>query len=166
MRRPRAAKAWTPTATAIALASAPVRASTRRARAPIAIPIASSGQMKPGSAAGSTRPRRPAGESASSRARQPIRDALFGVLPDGSRGGLLRAMSKSGIKLLRAASDVVGGMPELALRLKTSETLLAKYMIGYRRLPDTLLLKVLDLILAERESGQTPARSEDLQRRL
>jgi len=75
-------------------------------------------------------------------------------------------MSKSGIKLLRAASDVVGGMPELALRLKTSETLLAKYMIGYRRLPDTLLLKVLDLILAERESGQTPARSEDLQRRL
>jgi len=66
-------------------------------------------------------------------------------------------MSKRAMKLLSAASDVVGGMPELALRLKTSETLLAKYMIGYRRLPDAVLLEVLDIILAERDARQVSA---------
>jgi hypothetical protein len=71
-------------------------------------------------------------------------------------------MNKNAIRLLKAASDVVGGMPELAVRLRTSETLLAKYMIGYQRLPDSLLIEVLDIVLAERDAGRSrPAQPRD-----
>jgi len=61
-------------------------------------------------------------------------------------------MSKSAMRILRAAADMVGGLPELAVRLGTHETFLAEYMVGYRPVPDPLLLKVLDIVLAERET--------------
>jgi hypothetical protein len=53
---------------------------------------------------------------------------------------------------LRAAADIVGGLPHLAAHLATDETLLARYMVGYQRLPDRLLLKVIDIVLAEGEA--------------
>ncbi|HEX2566942.1 MAG TPA: hypothetical protein VHN19_08930 [Burkholderiales bacterium] len=60
-------------------------------------------------------------------------------------------MSTRAGRILRAAADLVGGMPELAVRLGTNETILAQYMVGHRRVPDPLLLEVLDLMLAERD---------------
>ena len=67
-------------------------------------------------------------------------------------------MSKGAARLLRAASEAVGGMPALAVRLRTDEMLLARYMTGDRPLPDPLLLKVLDIILADRDGAGKESR--------
>lgn len=65
-------------------------------------------------------------------------------------------------KILEAACEIAGGRAELANRLGIGEALLRAYMNDGRALPDSLMLKVVDIILADRQakmlSGQ-PANS-------
>jgi hypothetical protein len=61
-------------------------------------------------------------------------------------------MSATTVRLLKAASEIVGGDRELADRLGVDETLLAKFMDDHRELPDPLLLRTVDIILADRQS--------------
>jgi DNA-binding transcriptional regulator YdaS (Cro superfamily) len=61
-------------------------------------------------------------------------------------------MSATSVKLLKAASRIMGGDLELAARLGIDATLLAAYLAGTRPLPDSLLLSTVDVLLAERAS--------------
>jgi DNA-binding transcriptional regulator YdaS (Cro superfamily) len=56
------------------------------------------------------------------------------------------------VKMLRAASEIAGGDRALANRLGIAETLLADFMADRRELPDPLLLRAVDIILADRQS--------------
>jgi hypothetical protein len=60
-------------------------------------------------------------------------------------------MSQNAVELLQAASKIVGGDKALANRLGVGPELLADFMAGLRELPDRLLLRAVDIILAERE---------------
>jgi hypothetical protein len=62
-------------------------------------------------------------------------------------------MSATTVRLLKAASEIVGGDSRLANHLGIDETLLAKFIADHRELPDALLLRTVDIILAERQSG-------------
>jgi DNA-binding transcriptional regulator YdaS (Cro superfamily) len=62
-------------------------------------------------------------------------------------------VSAATVKLLRAASEIVGGEDALAERLGIGKTLFSKFMSGSQGLPDVLLLRAVDIILAERHSG-------------
>ncbi|HXC41779.1 MAG TPA: hypothetical protein VN667_22820 [Burkholderiales bacterium] len=64
-------------------------------------------------------------------------------------------MSENTTKLLQAASEMLGGEHILAERLAIDAELLAKYMADTRPLPDPLLLKIVDLILVERQEVAT-----------
>jgi len=55
-------------------------------------------------------------------------------------------------RLLRAASELVGGHDQLARRLNMSSVLLRRYMSGRDELPPPLLLRTVDLLLEEREA--------------
>ena len=69
-------------------------------------------------------------------------------------------MSATTVELLKAAAEIAGGDQALAMRLGISDTLLAKYLNGSRPLPDSLLLRAVDIILADRQNlgrGATPA---------
>jgi len=59
-------------------------------------------------------------------------------------------MSTTGAKLLRAAAEIVGGRRALADRLSIGEAVLARLMDGSLELPDPLLLRAVDIILADR----------------
>ena len=61
-------------------------------------------------------------------------------------------MSAGTIKLLNTASEMVGGQQELAERLGIDEPLLATFMAGISPLPDAVLLKLVDILLENRES--------------
>ena len=61
-------------------------------------------------------------------------------------------MSATTVKLLQAAADIVGGNQALAERLFIGEALLARFMDDSRPLPDALLLRAVDIILADRVS--------------
>ena len=61
-------------------------------------------------------------------------------------------MSATSVKILQAASEIVGGDEALAERLGIGERVLAVFMEDRRRLPDTLLLRVVDIILEDRQS--------------
>ena len=61
-------------------------------------------------------------------------------------------MSATTVRLLEAASEAVGGQRMLADRLGVAETLLLKFMTDRLPLPDPLLLRAVDIILADRES--------------
>jgi hypothetical protein len=63
-----------------------------------------------------------------------------------------RAVSATSVKLLQAASKVVGGNNALARRLGIGETRLRAYMADSPELPDSLLLRAVDIILTDRES--------------
>jgi hypothetical protein len=65
-------------------------------------------------------------------------------------------VSTSTVRILRAAADIVGGAKPLAERLVIDEHLLAKYMSDLRELPDALLLRVVDIILADRQARRPP----------
>jgi hypothetical protein len=56
------------------------------------------------------------------------------------------------VNLLRAASEIVGGDMALAKCLGIREALLCKFMTDSRELPDVLLLRTVDIILADREA--------------
>ena len=62
-------------------------------------------------------------------------------------------MSTTTMQLLRAASEIAGGKKPLAERLGISEALLAKFMTDSLELPDPLLLRAVDIILVDRQSG-------------
>src|SRR5258706_2712082 len=66
-------------------------------------------------------------------------------------GWRFTGVSATSVKLLRAASEIVGGDSTLADRLGISEMTLSVYMTDSRELPDQLLLRALDIILAERQ---------------
>jgi len=53
---------------------------------------------------------------------------------------------------LQAASEIVGGNEALAERLGIGEKVLAMFMKDRRQLPDSLLLRAVDIILEERQS--------------
>jgi hypothetical protein len=64
-------------------------------------------------------------------------------------------MSQTSVRLLRAASEIVGGDKALAECLGISEKLLRKFIEDTRELPDLLVLHAVDIILADR-GGRIP----------
>ena len=66
-------------------------------------------------------------------------------------------MSKTAAKLLEAAAEIVGGENALAQCLGIGPSLLAKLMTGTMPLPDTLLLRAVDIVLSERQVALRPA---------
>jgi hypothetical protein len=61
-------------------------------------------------------------------------------------------MSATTVRLLHAASEIVGGDKALAERLGIGKTLLSKLLADTLELPDPLLLRAVDIILADRQS--------------
>ena len=60
------------------------------------------------------------------------------------------------VRLLQAACDLLGGEEHLADRLKMSRLLLRRYLSGRDELPSHLLLRIVDIVLEERESALAP----------
>lgn len=61
-------------------------------------------------------------------------------------------MSTSTVKILQAASEILGGNDALAERLGIGHHALAMFMDDRRELPDSLLLRVVDIILEDRQA--------------
>lgn len=61
-------------------------------------------------------------------------------------------MSTTSVRILEAACEIMGSKEALAERLGIGVFALAMYMEGRRPLPDSLLLPVVDVILADRQS--------------
>jgi hypothetical protein len=66
-------------------------------------------------------------------------------------------VSGTSTKLLQAAAEIVGSSDILATHLGIEHALLEAYMTDRRELPDRLLLKAVDIILADRQSGYASA---------
>jgi hypothetical protein len=67
-------------------------------------------------------------------------------------------MSATSVNLLRAAAEILGGRRALADRLGIGEMLLGRFMADSFELPDPLLLRAVDIILADRQRPPfTPA---------
>jgi hypothetical protein len=62
-------------------------------------------------------------------------------------------MSATTVKVLQAAAEIVGGNTALADRLGIRERLLARFMADRSELPDALLLRVVDIVLENRQFG-------------
>jgi DNA-binding transcriptional regulator YdaS (Cro superfamily) len=60
-------------------------------------------------------------------------------------------MNSTAVKLLQA-SEFVGGDKQLAVRLGIAQSLLGKLMAGHYHVPAPLLLQVVDIVLAHRQS--------------
>jgi hypothetical protein len=65
-------------------------------------------------------------------------------------------VSSTAARLLQAALEIVGTEKELARRLGIGETLLGKFMTDLVRLPDPLLLRAVDIVLAQRQLASPP----------
>ena len=61
-------------------------------------------------------------------------------------------MSATTVRLLQAASEILDGDAALAEQLGVTESLLARFMADRHELPDPLLLRAVDIILADRQS--------------
>jgi hypothetical protein len=61
-------------------------------------------------------------------------------------------LSATTVQLLQAAAEIVGGDRALARELGISEALLGRFMNDSRELPDMLLLRAVDIILADRQA--------------
>ena len=68
----------------------------------------------------------------------------------------IRPGDPTAARLLRAASDMVGGNKALSERLKVSQAMLIKYMAGGAEVPPALVLGAVDILLAEREPRLEP----------
>ena len=66
-------------------------------------------------------------------------------------------MHARAVKLLRAASELVGGDEVLARRLGVDGALLRRLLSGQYELPERVLLGTVDIILARHESPRSPA---------
>jgi hypothetical protein len=66
-------------------------------------------------------------------------------------------MSATSAKLLQTAAEIVGGEDVLAQRLGISEKALAMFLADRRALPDSLLLRAVDIILDDRQPRLPPA---------
>ena len=69
-------------------------------------------------------------------------------------------MSATTVKVLQAAAEIAGSTAALARRLGVGEEFLAAYLADRRRLPDLLLLRAVDIILADRQSQLSAANPE------
>jgi hypothetical protein len=56
------------------------------------------------------------------------------------------------VRLLQAAAEILGGEEQLAEHLGITESLLGRLMLGRYSVPDPLLLRAVDILLAHRES--------------
>ena len=72
-------------------------------------------------------------------------------------------MSLTTVKVLEAAAEILGGTRELADHLGISEGLLSRFMADRRVLPDLLLLRAVDVIIADRDGGPPVASELSLQ---
>jgi hypothetical protein len=61
-------------------------------------------------------------------------------------------MSGTSVKLLHVALEIAGGRQRLARYLGIDDSLLGVYLADRRSLPDRLLLRAVDLILADRQA--------------
>ena len=59
------------------------------------------------------------------------------------------------VKLLRAASEMVGGDETLALRLGIDQALLSNLMAGAHTLPERVLLRTVDIIMEHHKAEPT-----------
>lgn len=66
--------------------------------------------------------------------------------------GVGRPINATAVKLLQAAAEIMGGEKQLAVRLGIAQSLLGKLMAGRFRVPDPLLLQVVDIVEAHRQS--------------
>lgn len=62
-------------------------------------------------------------------------------------------VSLTTVKLLAAASEIVGDYKTLADRLGVGEVLLGDFLADRLELPDSLLLRAVDIILEDRAAG-------------
>jgi hypothetical protein len=67
-------------------------------------------------------------------------------------------VSATSAGLLRAASEMIGGVKALAQRLAIDEALLEKYLADERELPDSLLLRAVDIVEDRHSRLAIPAR--------
>lgn len=72
-------------------------------------------------------------------------------------------MSVTTVKLLAAASEIVGDYKALAERLGVGEVLLGDFLADRLELPDSLLLRAVDIILADRQAGGVAAPEKNWQ---
>lgn len=72
-------------------------------------------------------------------------------------------MHARAVKLLRAASELVGGDEALARRLGIDQLLLRRLLSGQYELPERVLLGTVDIILARHESPPSPSGREAVQ---
>jgi hypothetical protein len=68
------------------------------------------------------------------------------------------------VKLLQAAAAIVGGYDALAARLGIGEKLLQKLATDTAELPDVLVLRTVDIILAERACPESSRRVPAIQK--
>ena len=70
--------------------------------------------------------------------------------------------NSTGVRLLQAAAELVGGEEQLAVHLGITESLLGRLLLGRYSVPDPLLLHAVDILLSRRASsiplGDTHAR--------
>ena len=59
-------------------------------------------------------------------------------------------MSANTVRLLEAAAEIAGGRKSLALRMGIDEAQLARFLADSPELPDSLLLRAVDIIFADR----------------
>jgi hypothetical protein len=57
--------------------------------------------------------------------------------------------------MLKAAAEIAGGVHALALELGVTESLMLRFMDGTHPLPDKLLLRAVDIILADRQERRS-----------
>jgi hypothetical protein len=65
-------------------------------------------------------------------------------------------MSATSAKLLCVAAEIVGGRKALADHLSIGEVLLDRFIADSFELPDELLLRAVDIILADRQQPPLP----------
>ena len=73
-------------------------------------------------------------------------------MSDGSFKANEHLSGASAVRLLRAASELVGGDKALAERLGITASALSRLMTGQGELSDSVLLRVVDIVMASHDS--------------
>jgi len=69
-------------------------------------------------------------------------------------------MSQATVKLLQASAEILGSEDALARHLNIGEVLLQAYLDGRRELPDYLMLRCVDVVLAHAKPAAPQPRLE------